>query len=116
MTVEEIRNYCLSLNGTTESIKWDDHLCFSIGEKMYLVIAPDKFPISCSFKTSDEWFEELIGREGIIPAPYMAKYKWVFTEDIKNISNSEWLRFIDTAYELVFEKLPLKTKKIIQGG
>jgi predicted DNA-binding protein (MmcQ/YjbR family) len=116
MTVEEIRNYCLSLKGTTESIKWEDHLCFSVGGKMYLVIAPDKFPVSCSFKTSDELYDELTAREGIIPAPYMAKYKWVFTEDVKNIPLKEWNEFIQVAYQQVFEKLSGKMKKAISGS
>lgn len=111
MTVEEIRNYCLSLKGTIESIKWEDHLCFSVGDKMYLVIAPDKFPVSASFKTTEPLFDELIAKDGIIPAPYMAKYKWVFTEDIKNISTTDWKAYIQIAYDEVFAKLSGKMKK-----
>ncbi len=115
MTVEEIRNYCLSLPGTTESIKWDDHLCFSVGDKMYLVTAPDHFPVSASFKTTDALFEELPTREGIIPAPYMARHKWVRVDDIERLADKEWTELLHIAYTQVFEKLPAKTKKLIAG-
>jgi len=111
MTATEIRKLCLSLNGTTESIKWDDHLCFSIGDKMYLVVCPDHHPVSSSFKTSESLFGSLTTREGIIPAPYMARHVWVYTDDIKRINKKEWKMLIQTAYDQVFQKLPLKTQK-----
>jgi predicted DNA-binding protein (MmcQ/YjbR family) len=117
MSVEEIRNYCLSsLKGTTESIKWDDHLCFSVGDKMYLVINPDKYPVSSSFKTTDTLFEELSAREGIIPAPYMARNKWVHVDDINRLTSKEWTELITIAYTLVLEKLSLKAQKLITGN
>jgi predicted DNA-binding protein (MmcQ/YjbR family) len=114
MTVEEIRDYCLSLNGTTESIKWEDHVCFSVGDKMYMVITPDHFPVSSSFKTTDELFDKLTTREGIIPAPYMAKHKWVHVDNLKRLNKKEWKELITTSYSLVVEKLPLKLRKTLK--
>lgn len=115
MTVEAIREHCLSLAGTTESIKWDDHLCFCIGDKMYMVLSPDHFPVSCSFKTTPELFAELTTRKGIIPAPYMARNMWVHADDINRLTLQEWIEFSTIAYKLVFEKLPAKTKKLLAG-
>ena len=40
MDVETFREYCLSLPGTTEGMKWD-HLCFMIEEKIFVIIALD---------------------------------------------------------------------------
>ncbi len=114
MKLEEIRKYCLALPGVTEDIKWEDHLCFNVGGKMFLVTAPDKHPVSASFKTSDELFEELPDREGIIPAPYMARHKWVFIDDIDRLNKKDWIRFIDIAHQLVFSKLTGKAKKEIE--
>jgi len=115
MTIEEIRNLALKLPGVTEDIKWEDHLCFCVGEKMFLVTTPDHFPVSASFKTSDEGFEEWIQREGIIPAPYMARNKWVHIDNIDRLTNKEWMEIMDMAYQLIFSKLPAKAKKQIAG-
>jgi predicted DNA-binding protein (MmcQ/YjbR family) len=104
--LQEIRNYCLKLKGTTEDIKWEDHLCFCVGEKMYLVTA---------FKASDEDFEELITREGIIPAPYMARHKWVHVDNIERFSFEELSSYSQKSYELVKSKLPKKLQKEIEG-
>ena len=68
MTIADIRDICLSFPGITEDIKWEDHLCFNIGGKMFLVTSPDNIPVSASFKTSDEDFTALSNRAGFIPA------------------------------------------------
>jgi len=113
MTLEDIRDYAMSLPGVTEDIKWENHICFSVGNKMFLVTAPDNHPVTASFKTSDELFDLLPSREGIIPAPYMARHKWVFIDDISRLDKKEWKEYIDIAYQLVFGKLPARTKKKI---
>ena len=115
MILEEIRSHCLSLPGVTESIKWEDHLCFCVAEKMFLIVNPDQFPISSSFKTSVNKFDELIANEGFIPAPYLARYKWVHVDNIERFSIKEWRDIIDMAYQLVFDKLPLKKRKELSG-
>jgi predicted DNA-binding protein (MmcQ/YjbR family) len=111
MTIEEIQQICTKLTGVTQDIKWEDHLCFNVGGKMFLVTAPDNVPPSASIKVSDEEFETLPARRGFIPAPYMARHKWIFMEDISLLSKKEWEKYIGEAHQLVAEKLPLKTQK-----
>lgn len=115
MNIEEIRNIALAQKGTIEDIKWENHLCFNVGSKMYLVTCPDTFPITASFKASDENFEKLSTREGIIPAPYMARHKWLHVDNIERLSLSEWEVLIQESYDLVFSKLTGKVKKEILG-
>ena len=115
MNAEELRELCLSLNGTTEDIKWENHLCFSIGEKMYLILAPDETPVSASFKTTDELFDQLPSRDGMIPAPYMARHKWIHIDDIRRLSFNQWKHLITLARQTVFEKLPAKKQAMISG-
>jgi predicted DNA-binding protein (MmcQ/YjbR family) len=105
MTISEIREICLAFRSVTEDIKWENHLCFNIGGKMFLVTAPDNVPVSASFKTSDEDFELLPNRAGFIPAPYMARNKWIFVDDISRFSNKEWQKYLQLSYELIFSKL-----------
>jgi len=113
MTVEELQSICKKFKGVTEDIKWENHLCFNIGGKMFLVTAPDAVPVSASFKVSDEEFDELSVKKGFMPAPYLARYKWVHLDDIKRLSKKQWETYAKQAYELIASKLPAKTKKEI---
>src|SRR4051812_29199772 len=113
MNLEELRAFCLSLPSVTEDIKWEYHLCFSVGGKMFIITAPDEVPVTASFKTSDENFEKLTARSGFIPAPYMARNKWVHLDDIARLTHKQWKELMQESYDLVFEKLTGKLKKEI---
>jgi predicted DNA-binding protein (MmcQ/YjbR family) len=111
MNIEELQQVCKSLPHVTEDIKWGNDLCFCIGAKMFCVIGLNQDPTSASFKVLDEEFEEMSTRKGFIPAPYVARYKWVLAEDINNLSAKEWQHFVTQSYHLVAAKLPAKVKK-----
>ena len=113
MTIEDLQTICKKLKGVTEDIKWENHLCFNIGGKMFLVTSPDNIPNSASFKASDEEFDEYCNKKGFIPAPYMARHKWVHLDDIKRLSKKQWEKAITTSYELLSAKLTVKLKKEI---
>jgi len=110
MTLEAIQKICKSFPNVTEDIKWDDHLCFNVGGKMFLITSPDLSPITASFKTSEEKFNELTEREGFKPAPYLGKHKWMFVNDISRMNNKEWKELLELSYNLVKAKLPKKMK------
>ena len=111
MNVEEIQAVCKTLPFVTEDIKWGHDLVFSIGGKMFCVVGLDQSPTSASFKVKDEEFEEISNRGGFKPAPYVAKYKWVWIDDVQKMSKKDWKHFIRQSYDLVKEKLPPKIKK-----
>jgi predicted DNA-binding protein (MmcQ/YjbR family) len=111
MTIEEIQSLCRKHKGVTEDIKWEDHLCFNVGGKMFLITTPDAVPISASIKVSDEAFAELPEKKGFIPAPYLARYKWIHMDDINRLSKKDWEHYISTAWYLVASRLPSKTRK-----
>ena len=113
MNIEELRKICLSFPGVTEDIKWEDHLCFCIGEKMFVVTGPDQVPVSASFKVNDEEFELLSNKTGFKPAPYMARHKWIYLDDISRLSKKQWEKYAKEAYTLIASKLPAKIKKQI---
>jgi predicted DNA-binding protein (MmcQ/YjbR family) len=115
MTIEQLQEIAKELPGLTYDIKWDSHLCFNVGCKMFLVTAPENVPVTASIKVSDEDFEMLTQREGIVPAPYLARYKWVFIDNITRFNQKEWEHYLTQAYELVFAKLPAKIRKQIAG-
>ncbi|MBC7425528.1 MAG: MmcQ/YjbR family DNA-binding protein [Bacteroidia bacterium] len=113
MTIEDLQKICSKLKGVKEDIKWDDHLCFNVGDKIFLITAPDAIPVTATFKVGDEDFEEITSKEGFSPAKYLSRYKWVFVDDINRISKKDWERFIKQSYDLVFERLPVKIKKFL---
>ena len=109
MDIERLQEFCLSMPATTEDVKWGDNLVFSVGQKMFC-IADLEPPFRCSFKVREEDFDELCVREGFMPAPYMARAKWVTVTNNSRMSNAEWEAFIKQSYELVKAKLPRKTR------
>ncbi len=110
MDVEKIREFCLSLPNVMEDVKWENDLTFLIGEKMFAVVGLEPGKTAMSFKCTPDSFAELTERENIIPAPYLARYKWVALESFDAIENSELERLLKISYDLVFEKLPKKVR------
>jgi len=113
MNIEQLRKFCLSFPGVTEDIKWGADLCFCVGEKMFCVTGADSMT-GLSLKCTPEKFEELIERDGIDPAAYVGRYKWVHISDLDAVTPAELKDLIKISYQLVFDKLPPKIKKIIR--
>ena len=111
MNIEDLQSICKKLPAVTEDIKWGHDLVFSVGGKMFCVAGLDQSPTSASFKVKDEEFDEMSSREGFKPAPYVAKYKWVWTDDISKMSKKEWAHYVQQSYELVKAKLSPKAKR-----
>ncbi|MCE3227966.1 MAG: hypothetical protein K0S32_2517 [Bacteroidetes bacterium] len=111
MTIEELQAICKKFKGVTEDIKWEDHLCFNVGDKMFIITSPNSVPVSASFKVNDEEFDEISSRKGFMPAPYLARYKWVHLDDINRLTKKQWEQYAKQSYELIASKLPAKTKK-----
>jgi predicted DNA-binding protein (MmcQ/YjbR family) len=114
MNLEQLRAFCLSLPGTTEDVKWEDHLCFCIGGKMYYITS-FTHP-SSSLKVPDDQFEVISASDGIIPAPYLARNKWIQVAGYERFTMPEWEYYIRQSYELVKSKLPKKLQQEIDSG
>jgi predicted DNA-binding protein (MmcQ/YjbR family) len=105
-----IQSFCRKLPGTTQEVKWDDDLCFSVGEKMYCIVHLE-LPLKASFKVDEVEFADLTDREKIIPAPYLARYKWVQVQSANALSKKEWERLLVQSYTLVKSKLPKRPSR-----
>ena len=111
MDTESIREYCLSFPHTTEDIQWENDLLFRIGGKIFAVLGLEPSESSVlSFKCTPENFAELIERDGIIPAPYVARYHWVALQRIDALGAAELKRLIKESYGMVAAKLPKKVR------
>jgi predicted DNA-binding protein (MmcQ/YjbR family) len=112
MNIEALRHYCLQLKGVTEDVKWDNDLCFLVGGKMFCVTNLDG-DSRISFKVADDVFEELTATDGIIPAPYLARNKWVQAQEWGRFTELEWETYVKQSYGLVKAKLTKKLQKEI---
>src|ERR1700704_4794952 len=111
MDHESVRAFCLSLPNVTEDVQWKSDLLFRIGNKMFAVLSLDPAHGHCmSFKCTPEMFAELIEREGIVPAPYVARYHWVALERFDALPERELKELLRNAYQLILDKLPKKAK------
>jgi predicted DNA-binding protein (MmcQ/YjbR family) len=110
MDIEAIRKYCLSLPQATEGMQWGDNLLFRIGEKIFTIVALDRAPPQLSLKCTPAEFAELVEREGIIPAPYMARNHWVLLKSPDALPRTELKRLIKDSYDMVAAKLPKKLR------
>ena len=106
MTIDTVRQLCRALPGVTEDIKWGNDLVFSVGGKMFAVIGLEP-PHTVAFKCTPDVFGELVEREGIIPAPYLARAMWVQEGQLGEVLEGGQLeQLIRWSYELVFATLP----------
>jgi predicted DNA-binding protein (MmcQ/YjbR family) len=110
MSIDFLREFCKKLPAATEDIKWGQDLCFCVGGKMFCVTGLEG-TFSASFKVTDEEFDDLAVADGMEPAPYMARHKWILVSKSSSLKKKEWEKYIRQSYELVASKLPKKLRK-----
>jgi len=64
-----------------------------------------------SFKCTEEQFNDLIEQEGIDPAHYMTRNKWVAIERFEVLSDKELKGLLRNSYDMVVERLPKKMRQ-----
>ncbi len=116
MNIDQLRKLCLAFPSATEQIQWGDDLLFKVAGKMFAVTALEPARVWVSLKVTPENFVELTERPGIIPAPYLARAKWIALESRDALSAAELATLLRSSYDLVVAKLPRKTRDAILRG
>ena len=111
MNLDDLRKLCLSFPGATEGIKWEDHICFMVAEKMFCITGEWG---GVSLKVTPEQFEELTERDGIVPTPYMARNMWVNIQQYNKLKPKEWAFYVRQSYDLIRSKLPKKVQAALK--
>jgi predicted DNA-binding protein (MmcQ/YjbR family) len=106
MNVDQLRKICLGFPGATEQIQWEDNLLFKVRGKMFAVIPLEPARLWLTLKADPEEFAELTERPGVVPAPYLARAKWVSIETAETLPLAEVSALLRKSYELVLAKLP----------
>jgi len=109
-----LKGHCRSLPYTTEDVKWGDDLVFSVGGKMYAAFDLDNED-ELAFKCRDEDFDRLTQIDGIIPAPYAARFGWVKVQRRGVLSAAETRNLLRASYDMVVQKLPAGVRKQVMA-
>jgi predicted DNA-binding protein (MmcQ/YjbR family) len=116
MDIEWVRQHCLSHPHTTEQIQWGSDLLFKVGGKMFAGVPLEPSRVWLTLKADPEEFPELLERQGIIPAPYLARAKWIAIETERSLPRTEVMRLVSKSYELVFANLSKKLQAELTAG
>lgn len=112
MNIEEVRNFCLSLNGAEEKMPFDDKtLVFSVKGKMFCATDIETFEF-LNLKCDPE--EAITLREKyseVTPGYYMNKKFWNSVKTRGKITDKQMKEWILNSYHLVVAGLPKKTQK-----
>jgi predicted DNA-binding protein (MmcQ/YjbR family) len=111
MNVDSVRGYCLSLPQARENLQWGETLCFKVRGKIFATLSLGSVPPTLCLKCTPEKFSELCEQEGIRPAPYVGRYKWVLLERLDALRDEELNHLIRQSYEMVSAKTRPKVRK-----
>lgn len=111
---EPQRALAAALPGATEDIKWGADLVYSVGGKMFCVFLLEAGrACTCSFKVDDERFLELTDVPGVIPAPYLARAKWVQVGREHGLAGADLDTLVRRSHALVASRLTKKLQREI---
>ncbi|MEI6681364.1 MAG: MmcQ/YjbR family DNA-binding protein [Bacteroidota bacterium] len=114
MNIEELREFCLSLPAVTEDIKWEEHLAFSVGGKIFCLTNLDP-PLKVVMKVPEDQFDELTESGEIIQASHFARRQWMAVNDESRFSRTEWEHYVAQSYNLVKSKLTRTVRNGIEN-
>ena len=119
MDVDRLRLFLLGLPHVEETLQWGENLVFwvgdkAIGGKMFAMAGLDAQggPV-LAFRAGATRYEELLEREGVVPAPYFARIHWVALTRWDALPARELEELLLAAHAAVFAKLPRKTKELL---
>lgn len=112
MNIEDLRNYCISKKGVTESFPFDEKtLVFKTMNKMFMLTNLEG-DLTINLKCNPE--KAIILREqysAVIPGYHMNKKHWNTVIIDCTINNSLIKEWIDHSYDLVVNSLSGKQKE-----
>ena len=112
MNLTAVKKFCATMPHATADVKWGIDHVYSIGGRMFAVACKTKDGAThLSFKVDDDRFLELTDRPGFIPAPYLARAKWVQLADLSKVGDSELKALLKHSFDLVAAKLTKKMQR-----
>ena len=115
MNRSQFNEFCALLPATTHVVQWGNADVWKIGGKIFAIGSRWgkenlDLDVKISFKCSDFSYALLIEEPGIIPAPYLARAKWVQIETAGALDDDEIGNYLGAAYEIIVSKLTKSTR------
>lgn len=115
MSIEEIREYCLSKLGTTESFPFDeDTLVFKVMGKIFCLTSlsePNRINLKCDPEKAVDLRERY---ECVLPGYHMNKKMWNTVVIDGSVSKKLLQEWIDHSWDEVIAKLPKKDRELLK--
>ena len=112
MNREEFNAFCGALTGVTYVEQWGGASVWKVGGKLFAICANwgegpgDKV----KFKCSDLSYQILGELEGVSPAPYLARAKWVQVIPGATLTDEDVRSYIVEAHTIIAGKLTKKAR------
>ena len=117
MNREQFDSHCKTLKSATHVVQWGGASVWKVGGKIFAIsvavkdketgIVTDK----TSFKCSDLSYRILSEQPGIIPAPYLARAKWVQIQSPDSMEKHDLITYIHEAHQIIAGKLTKKQRQ-----
>ena len=107
MTKEQVAQFCRSLPGVKEEVKWGGVQVFFVDQSKMFAL----FNLNCdglSFKVEKELFLGYVDRPGIRPSPYLARAYWINMQAPYPMAADELQDLLRRSHQLVVGKLAKK--------
>lgn len=118
MTLETLREYCLSKPYATEDLPFDETtLVFRVGGKIFLLTDLERTPFWFNLKAEPEKVLELCERfSAITPGYHMNKKHWVTVLPDGTTDNELIFGLVDDSYNLILGSLNKKEKEKLKNN
>jgi predicted DNA-binding protein (MmcQ/YjbR family) len=113
MNIEELREYCLSLEGVTESLPFDEFsLVMKVQGKMFALIPLENTETQITLKCDPELAVRLREEyEAVTPGYHFNKKHWNTVRIGSSVSRRFLCQMIQDSYNLVVSGLPKKLRE-----
>lgn len=115
MTITDIRDYCLSKKGATESFPFDDNVLVFKVVKMFALLPLDSFEkgegsinLKCDPEMAIEHREKY---DFVLPGYHMNKSHWNTVKIGSHLSPEQLMSWIDHSYDLIISSLSKKDRE-----
>lgn len=117
MNIEELRDFCLSLPGTEETMPFDDvTLVFKVMGKMFALASLNAQPLRVNLKCDPDRALELREQySSVIPGYHMSKKHWNTVIIDGEVSDAELLQWVSDSYRMIAASLPKKAREQLEN-
>lgn len=119
MRLERTRQFLLGLPRVEETLQWDQLVYWvldkAVGGRMFAMLDPEPGRgHAMAFATLPHRLPELLEREGVQPAPYLARAGWVAVQRWDDLPERDLLPLLQEAYGHVEGRLPTRVQRLME--